>query len=358
MIYEAPKHIAEKQGFLILSADRVVGKWESGILTIDDENLAPMYLVNTGDFIRWLELRAIDHHRANSRLLKKALRLADRDDVCTVISVNAATITDNYWIKTFDSKLAYSDVRFDNDYFARLAFHGDYGSFNRMANSNEKHTPELTNIGSFEKCWVLRRDGWWMVKSADRLQRFSEIFIYELGNYLQFNMAEYIPGNKSVMTHDFTLNGKYNFEPAYSFMGDNEDYIEVVEKLREIAPHAVRDYICMIFLDTIIANPDRHTFNFGLLRDALTGEIISLAPNFDNNMALIARGYPREISRKNDTLARYFNELLVYDPSLRKHIPQITEGDIRAVLSKIKIRIRSETVIQYVMNGINLIKRC
>ena len=48
----------------------------------------------------------------------------------------------------------------------------------------------------------------------------------------------------------------------------------------------------MIFLDTIVANPDRHTNNFGLLRDTNTGMLMSLAPNFDNNMALIARGYP------------------------------------------------------------------
>ena len=38
---------------------------------------------------------------------------------------------------------------------------------------------------------------------------------------------------------------------------------------------------------------DRHTENFGLLRDNDGGEIIKPAPNFDNNIALISRGIPR-----------------------------------------------------------------
>ena len=54
----------------------------------------------------------------------------------------------------------------------------------------------------------------------------------------------------------------------------------------------------MLFLDTICANPDRHTFNFGILRETVSGKIIGLAPNFDSNMALISRGYPRNIERK------------------------------------------------------------
>lgn len=53
----------------------------------------------------------------------------------------------------------------------------------------------------------------------------------------------------------------------------------------------------MLFLDTVCANPDRYTFNFGILRDAKSRDILGLAPNFDNNMALISRGYPKNISQ-------------------------------------------------------------
>lgn len=343
--------------FYIMNRDECVAKWENRQFTILKKELAPLYLVRTENVEHWLATRAIDEHRANSRLLKKALRLTERDDISTVISVNAVTITDNYWIKPFDSDLTYKDVRFDNDYFANLALRGGYDSFNKAANSKRSRTPELTNIGSFEKCWKLKNGEWWMHKKADHNQQFSEIFAYELGKLLGFNMAEYERGDKCVKTKDFTDNAAVNFESAYSFMNDNEDYIDVLKKLRKIAPHTIPDYVKMIFLDTIVANPDRHTNNFGLLRDVKTGKILSLAPNFDNNMALIAQGYPKNIERKNDMLVRLFNELMDYDTSLKQYIPDLKEQDIRNVLKQVNMKVKSDVVVRFIMNGYNQIVR-
>ena len=53
--------------FYILSGDKIVGKWERGNFTLGDKNLAPMYLVNTGNVDRWLETRAIDYRRARKQ---------------------------------------------------------------------------------------------------------------------------------------------------------------------------------------------------------------------------------------------------------------------------------------------------
>lgn len=340
--------------FYILNKDVITAKWENNTLMLLNKALAPMYLVNTGNVEHWLETRAIDHHRANSRLLKKALRLTERDDIASVLKVNAVTITDNYWVKPLDSDLKYADVRFDNDYFSNLVLHGGYDSFNRAALKAEKvdvRTPELTNTGSFEKCWKLIDGEWWMYKKANHEEQFSEIFIYELGKHLGFNMAEYRRGDKCVKTKDFTDNAVINFEPAFSFMGEDEDYISVVKKLREIAPHTIHDYLQMVFLDTIVANPDRHTFNFGLLRDVKTGKVLSLSPNFDNNMALISREYPKNIERKNDILIRFFNNLLKFEPSLKKYIPKLTENDVKEVLKKVNMKVKSDIIIRFIMNG-------
>ncbi len=343
--------------FYIMNRDECVAKWENQQFTLLKKELAPLYLVRTENVEHWLETRAIDEHRANSRLLKKALRLTEKDDVSTVISVNAVTITDNYWIKPLDSNLTYQDVRFDNDYFANLALRGGYDSFNKAANSKRSRTPELTNTGSFEKCWKLKNGEWWMHKKADHNQQFSEIFVYELGKQLGFNMAEYERGDKCVKTKDFTDNAAVNFESAYSFMNDNEDYIDVVKKLQEIAPHTIPDYVKMIFLDTIVANPDRHTNNFGLLRDVKTGKILSLAPNFDNNMALISAGYPKNVERKNDMLVKLFNELIAYDPSLKKYVPDLKEQDVRKVLKQVNMKVKSDIIVRFIMNGYNQIVR-
>ena len=343
--------------FYIMSKDIAVSKWQDNSLEIINEKLLPLYFRYSHDVFKWIKSRAIDSKRPNSRLLKKALRMTAKDDISTVLSVNAATITDNYWIKPLDSDLTYEDVRFDNDYFANLALAGNYDSFNRVANSKTSKTPELTNIGSFEKCWKLRKGQWWMHKKANHDEMFSELFIYKLGVELGFKMAEYERGNSIIKTKDFTDNALVNFEPAFNILSDNEDYIKSVEMLKSICPDAVGDYVKMLFLDTICANPDRHTFNFGVLRDADTGKILGLAPNFDNNMALISRGYPKNITRKNDLLIKLFNELMQHDENLKKYIPTLSEDLIKSVIKSVGMRVKSKEITKFIMNGYDLIEK-
>ena len=110
-------------------------------------------------------------------------------------------------------------------------------------------------------------------------------------------------------------------------------------------------------MDTICANPDRHTFNYGILRNVNTGEILGLAPNFDNNMALISRGYPKNIKRKNDMLVKLFNELTAYDESLKTYIPVLTAEMVSGVVRELNMRVRANEVTDFIMNGYALIKR-
>ena len=338
----------------ILSGDIVVAIWQNNNLIVKNEDLLPLYLKNISHADMWLETRAIDSHRANSRLLKKALRLTEKDDISTVAHVNAATITDNYWIRPIDSNLTYNDVKFSDDYFSNLALKGNYDSFNKAATSKKSRTPELTNVGSFEKCWKLRDGKWWMYKKASHNEMFSELFAYELGNELGFNMAIYERGKGFIKSLDFTDGASINFEPASTFMKENEDYHDVISVLNNIYPNAIPDYIRMIFLDTIIANPDRHTNNFGLLRDTATGKILGFAPNYDNNMALIARGYPSK-PKSSDLLISLFKEVINEYPEYKKYIPSLTEETVRKVIDKINMKVRTQVIIDLVMSRYNLI---
>ena len=336
------------RNYEILSGDTLVAIWKDTKLSVLNDALLPLYLKRIQNADLWLETRAIDSHRANSRLLKKALRLIEKDDISTVIHVNGATITDNYWIRKIGSDLTYSDVKFSDDYFSNLALKGNYNSFNRAANSKHTRTPELTNTGSFEKCWKLRNGEWWMYKKASHNEMFSELFVYELGCAFGMNMATYARGEGCIRSLDFTQAASVNFEPASTFMGDNEDYFDVVKALEKVCPKAIQDYIRMIFMDTLCANPDRHTNNFGLLRDVKTGELLGLAPNYDNNMALISRGYPSKPNSK-DMLISLFNELMEQCPDYRAYIPDLTEETVRNVLQKLNMKVKSQLIVDLVM---------
>ena len=348
-------HISlDENNFEILSKDIVVAVYKDNNLIIKDKSRLPLFLLNNSNAKRWLETRAIDSHRTNSRLLKKIVRLKEKDDLSTVIFVNGATITDNYWIRPINSLIKYQDIKFSSDYFSSLALNGDFNNFVEVDNKKDSRTPELTNTGSFEKCWKLINNRWWMYKVASKEEMFSELFIYNLGKELNFDMAHYEKGEGYIKSLDFTNNNQFNFEPASSFLGDNEDYLFVIEQLNKIYPNAIKDYIKMIFLDTICFNVDRHTNNFGLLRDAINGEIIGLAPNFDNNMALISRGYKE--NNNSDLLIRLFNEVLEKYPNFKEYIPFINEEILEKVYLETNIEVEKAKVIEMILNRYSLIK--
>lgn len=337
---------------VIMSADTPVLKIENGIIKEINEKLAPLFFKRCSNVEEWLAGRAIDSHRTNSRLLKKALRLSQKDDVSTVLEVNAVTITDNYWFKGNGSDLLWEQVRFKENLFDNLALCGDPDSFNQKPS----RTPELTNIGSYEKCWRLIDGKWYMYKSGTEKEFFSELFICKLGTALGFNMAHYELKDGYIRTLDFTNNASVNFETADSLVGDNEDYNINFNTFFNISKEIATDYLRLIYLDTICMNMDRHTKNYGILRDTKTGQILSLAPNYDNNISLISRGYPKNINRDNDFLIELFLGLLSENDNANKlyketFIPKITREMLCECIDTIPIEVDKEFIINFILNG-------
>lgn len=111
----------------------------------------------------------------------------------------------------------------------------------------------------------------------------------------------------------------------------------------------------MIFMDTICANPDRHTNNFGLLRDAQTGDLIGFAPNYDNNMALISRGYPSKLGAK-DMLISLFNELMEEYPNYKSYIPEVTEEMVKSVIARLNMKVKSKVIVDLVVQRYNSVE--
>ena len=101
-------------------------------------------------------------------------------------------------------------------------------------------------------------------------------------------------------------------------------------------------------MDTICANPDRHTNNFGLMRDVKNGKLLGLAPNYDNNMALISRGYPAK-PNANDLLISLFRDVMDAYPEYKKYIPTVTEEIIDTVIQKINMKVKAKEIKEYVL---------
>lgn len=341
----------------LMSRDRIIATVENGRITDRDSTLIPFYLKSAEYIDGWLASRTIDGHRVNSRLLKRALRLSAADDPHVALRYNAAKITDTYWFKPLGSSLCYEDVRFKKNDFDSLALRGDPAGFSR----EPSRTPELTNTGSFEKCWRLINGDWYLYKNENDNERFSELFICALGEKLGLNMAHYETDDGYIRTKDFTNGAKVNYEPISGLAGDNDDYEYCFNILYDLSPVVAERYLEILWLDTICFNMDRHTENFGLLRNVTTGEVTGMAPNFDNNIALISRGYPPDVARTSDGLIKLFREFLQNCASAKNlaekmWFPRITVGILNDVLQNIPISADKIYVRDFVMNGYNAVR--
>lgn len=294
------RELSTLQGTL-MSGNTPVALIESGeISKVIEPSLIPLHFLFAEDpsLKSWLRQRSLDTSRTNSRFVLRELDSDKADITQIVLSVNAATITDNFWIRENGSEKTYEQTRFHQDHLAKVAL---LGSSAGIVVPPDHRSPEVTNIGTFEKCWHLENDQWWLYKRGDPENTFSELAVQSIGRYLNLNMAvyEYVSreeiGNifdcrapasiSTVKTLDFT-GGILNFEPAADLGCKKNDAVKNYQILKKLSPAAAQEYEKMVLLDALTYNIDRHLYNFGVLRDQATGQVISLAPAYDHNLSL------------------------------------------------------------------------
>ena len=342
----------------IMCGDKEVASFRGRVVTPILPDLVPLCFRNGGDLEYWLTHRAIDRHRTNSRILKRMLRITDTSDINTVLHVHGATLTDNYWVHYEDEPdLKWSDVAFSKDYFAEVALRGTIDTFGKGFTKEQlsSPTPELTNIGSYEKCWKLIDGRWVLYKTGNPLSNFSEVFTYILGMKLGFNMAEYALKGDYVVSPDFT-SGKVNFEPAENLVYDNQDYSYNYDTLQRLKPGLEKEYLDILFMDALVLNVDRHTQNYGVLRDQETGEIIYMAPNFDNNMALISLGYAEDPASVINPLIDDFLDLLV-EKGVQYRFPTLRAEDVESSAQSVGMDVDIQYIVKFVMSNYERMRR-
>ncbi len=140
---------------ILMSGDEPVAEVRHGRVMPLDRSRMPLYLRDHDDILGWLEERAIDRHRTNSRILKKVLRLSDSSDLAAVLHSHGAAITDDYWFKgESEPDLTWRDVRFSADSFAEIALTGSYEKCRRIRQISPVFRPvaEVKRIHSARKC--------------------------------------------------------------------------------------------------------------------------------------------------------------------------------------------------------------
>ena len=240
----------------------------------------------------WIDGRQVAKHRASIERLMRELGLTTRHDFIGM--ARCLSLTDTFWVKRADEPIAWADVSlyrnpFD-DVIARIAFDGT-GMYGRR---NSPTSPEYATSGSFAKCWIREGDQISLLKRGSSgyanagFEPYSEKLASDL---LQAARVDHVPyelvnyhGKLASKCPLFTSE-KVGFVSAHRFF---DGPFDVEGMLAFCAEHGGEGpFREMVVMDAVMANVDRHAGNYGFLVDNDTGEIMRMAPLFDQNMACL-----------------------------------------------------------------------
>ena len=241
------------------------------------------------------------------------------------------SLSDQYWLKPYDSNINYDDINFfDNDFdyaeFMEASFETNSKTITKEASLK---TPNNTTDGMLKKAWIIENGTRYLLKSGYKneiLQPFNEVLASEICKRLGFNHVEYkLDTYKDIVvskcpcfiTKDTELITCNQIKKDMIRHDNVEDYEEYIKKLEKHNIENAREKIeNMFILDFIIMNEDRHLNNFGIIRDVNTLEWLDVAPIFDNGQSLNIEYYDEEelhISGKG----RFFYEVKPFDEIIK-----------------------------------------
>ena len=253
----------------------------------------------------------------------------------------------DYWFKPKHSKLKYKDISFNNDMLFDTSLKGLISIYpNKII-----LTPELTTNGSYEKGWKNNNGVWWLYKVGNKNEIFSELFYSRLFEKLNLPTAHYEYDGKYILSKNFAE--KENFEPMVALVGDDEDYKTIYHELNKINHDIALSYLRLCFFDVVLNNVDRHNEICGIMRDKKTGKIVSLAPNYDDNLCLISRIETLPLST-NEGFLKMFVSFLKNNEEIKKayqeiNLPSINKDIIEEVLNEINFDVDRKNIVSYIL---------
>ena len=241
------------------------------------------------------------------------------------------SLSDQYWLKPFNSDIKYDDINFfDNDF--------DYAEFLEASLSlNSKiikketslKTPNNTTDGMLKKAWIIENGTRYLLKSgykSEILQPFNEVLASMICDRLGFDHVPYtldiykdtvVSKCPCFITKDTELITAYQIRNNMKRYDSEEDFEGYIKKLEENGIIDAREKVeNMYILDFLIMNEDRHLNNFGIIRDVNTLKWLDVAPIFDNGMALNISYYDEEEVITSGH-GRFFYEVKPFDDIIK-----------------------------------------
>ena len=238
--------------------------------------------------------RTLNFSRANA---KNVLSIAELPTKPTIISraqialaCNGLTMNDCFWLKDSDDTRVFKDVCLRKRKLSDLSY--DVSILGKQISVPQGDIiSDLSTTGMFPKYWC-RKNGTVQLWKTDLTTNYintkaeilcSEILLNHNINALKYTEQE--RDDKIFAVSDCIANDDISFVNAQSIKDwcahTQQDFINF------LLENYLTDFANMCVVDYILFNTDRHLQNWGFLVDNKTNRIISFAPLFDHNQALV-----------------------------------------------------------------------
>ena len=281
--------------YILYNADQIAARFEyaHGMIRAYEPvrgELLPMQIrsASADGFTGWIRERAIDLNTVQHRNLVSEL-LGSRDKVHLALMTHMFSISDTF---TCFEEGEFTPRRQLCDPKAHEAV-SDYILLTSDTSVRKALliTPNVSTDGSFTKTWKYEDGEWWLYKLQSSEATRSEVEISRVLRDCGWDAAEYrYVGSyrKRIKSRNFLGEDEF-FEPydsfRYAFSDISEDDDIVMANLSSLGETYRSAWKRILLADALFLNGDRHMRNFGVIRSARTGEVLRLAPNFDNNQA-------------------------------------------------------------------------
>lgn len=291
----------------------------------DDINAIP-FRTNLSE---WFRGRGIPSWRDQLDLLLHRLDISAPTELLD--KAFGLSLSDQYWLKPFNSNIKYDDMNFfDHDFDYAEFMEASLSKNSKIITSiNSLKTPNNTTDGMLKKAWIIEDGTRYLLKGGYKneiLQPFHEVLASMICDRLGFNHVPYtldVYRDTVVSKCPCFINKDTELITAHQIRNDmkrhdnTDDYEEYIKKLEENGiPNAREKIENMYILDFIIMNEDRHLNNFGIIRDVNTLKWLDVAPIFDNGMALNIPYYD-----ENEVIisgnGRFFYEVKPFDEMIQ-----------------------------------------
>lgn len=220
---------------------------------------------------------------------------------------HALSLNDAYWITNNLTNHKWKNFNLYKNKFDEILAYVAFTGYSQKV-SGLITTPELTSGGALKKCWSNRSDGIYLIKGDDfapkkdkRSQVTNEYYASQVAeimglNYIPYDLEEFKhkDGTKEIVCKCKLFTSEdIGYIDAHTYLklcgiSDTENEMKTLNgQINAAKLFGKEAYEDMMLFDTIIGNRDRHLGNFGMLVDNNTGEILKMAPIFDNGLSML-----------------------------------------------------------------------